>query len=408
MKNKIIKSALLIIIILYIQVVNIENAFAQAIPPQIHGEAVILFDMEHGQILYQKGSSLKLHISLSNKLMTALLAIESIKPGQKIPASKEAINADGSMLNLEAGEKYLAQDLVTAIMLTSANDAANVISEVIGGSTKEFVALMNKKANALHMSDTVFKNPTGLYNSEQYTTAKDLYLLLKYALKNPEFERLFTTKGLPFNDLSLINSNKLIWRYEGAEGGKAGYNEIDKQSAATLVSRSNRTLISIVLFGEEDAVWSDSISLLDFGFNNFMRGAIVQKGGKLRTAKAYDTTVNLISNEDVFYTYPYDESNIQKVEFATPDELKPPITKNVPQGNLIYTLKDQTIITIPLFPDKEVIPAPTVATRVKDLFKESKDLMYLVAFLILIEIILIIYKIVGAIRRSIRNRTRRT
>lgn len=402
MKYKIMIYITTILVLVNIQIAPL-NVLAAVSPPEIQAEAALLFDMEHGQILYEKASDQKLHISTACKLMTALLALEKIKSGQKIPVSKDALSTDGAILNLEAGEKYDADGLLAAIMLTPANDAAKALAEYVGKDTKRFVGMMNQKAKELNMTNTVFKNSTGLTDPEQHTTAKDIYLLLKYALKNPDFKRLFTIKGIPFNGKSLINSNKLIWRYEGAEGGKAGYNNKDKQSAVTLASRNNRNLISIVLFSKEDTVWSDSINLLDYGFNNFMRGAIAKKGEKIKTIKAGETKINLVSSEDVFYTYPYDDSNIRKVEFSTPDEVKPPIKKDIPLGNIVYTLKDGTIITIPLFSDRDFSLPPTVLSYINNRFKESGDLVYFVLFLIFVEIILIVRKIINIIRHRSKS-----
>lgn len=347
--------------------------FAQATAPDLMAESALLFDTEHGQILYEKSPDKKLHISTACKLMTALLALEKIKSGQKIPVSKDAVNTDGAILNLEAGEKYDAEDLLAAIMLTPANDAAKSLAEFVAEDTKKFVVMMNQKTKELNMTNTVFKNSTGLTDPEQYTTAKDMYLLLKYALKNPDFKRLFITKGIPFNSQSLVNSNRLIWRYEGAVGGKAGYNDKDRQSAVTLVARNNRSLVSIVLFSPGDSVWNASIDLIDYGLNNFMRGAIVNKGEKIRSAKAGAAEISFCSKEDVFYTYPYDDSNIRKVEISTSDEVKPPITKDNPLGNIIYTLKDGAVISVPLFSDKEISAPPSVFSYIKDRFKEAKS-----------------------------------
>lgn len=402
MKTQLFRCLFIILIIIFsIQIVSLPVLSAPNL--ELRAESALLFDTEHGQILFESAPDKRLHISTICKLMTALLALENIKPGQKIPVSRKAVNTDGAILNLEHGIRYESEELIAAIILTSANDAAKALAEYVEEDTKNFVYMMNQKAKELNMVHTVFKNCTGLTDPEQYTTAKDMYLLLKYALENPAFKRLFTLKGMPFNKKSLINSNKLIWQYEGAIGGKAGYNNKNIQSAVTLAARNNRNLVSIILFSEEDSVWADSINLLEYGFNNFMSGMIVKKGEKIRTTKVSGTEINLVSNGDVYYTFPYNENYIHKVEFFASDKLKPPITKDISIGSIIYTLKDGTIISIPLYSDRDVPSPTTLVSYIKDRLTESKDLVYLILFLILIEIILATYKIISAIKHRVKK-----
>jgi len=128
-------------------------------------------------------------------------------------------------------------------LLGSANDSANVLAEYIGGDEKGFVELMNKKAQELEMKDTYFTNPTGLYDEKQYTTAYDLAVLIRYALtKSSTFNEMFSAKARPWVDGTqiLINSNELFWSYDGVDGGKTGYNEIDRQTQLPLPQETGK------------------------------------------------------------------------------------------------------------------------------------------------------------------------
>lgn len=368
--------------------------------PQIAAESALLFELEHGQILFRKNVDTRLHVSSVNKLMTSLIALEKVKPYTKILISKNSVNVDGAILNLEVGEKYYIEDLITAVLLTPSNDAANAIAEYVGGDIDNFTALMNDKAKELKMQDTYFKNPTGLLDMEQYTTARDLYTFLRYSLKNPEFVRLYSKKGFPFSNKILTNRNKLFWSYDGVTGGKAGFNEKDKQTAITSAVRENRNLVSIVLYSPQETVWKDSTMLLDFGFKEFRRGRIVKSGDKIRTITVGDTEINLISIADIFYTHPLGDDNIDKVQFFIPDNLKPPILKDKPLGSMKYILKDGTVMDVPLFSDKELLPPKSFISRILSKFSDAKDLLYIVIILLFVEVVLVVKKVIGLINKK--------
>ena len=248
--------------------------FAVAEPPEIKAPSAILMEVQRGQILYQKNPKLKLHVSCANKIMTGLIALEKMQNqlNTNITVSKKAVSVEGAVLNLEVGGKYPVEDLIYSVLLGSANDSANVLAEYIGGDEKGFVELMNKKAQELEMKDTYFTNPTGLYDEKQYTTAYDLAVLIRYALtKSSTFNEMFSAKARPWVDGTqiLINSNELFWSYDGVDGGKTGYNEIDRQTAITTATRNGQRLICIVLDSPEESMYDDSVKLLDYGFLNF-------------------------------------------------------------------------------------------------------------------------------------------
>ncbi|NLF42684.1 MAG: D-alanyl-D-alanine carboxypeptidase, partial [Bacteroidales bacterium] len=213
-------------------------AFADREPLQIAAPSAILVESQRGQVLYEKDSKKKLHISSANKIMTALITLENMKDqlNTKVTISKNAVSVEGATLNLEVGEKYSVEDLLYSVILDSVNDSAIALAEYIGGDEKGFVELMNKKAIELKMSDTHFTNATGLYNEQQYTSAYDIALLIRYAVtKYSKFQKIFSSKAWPWsnNGKVLINSNELFWSYEGVDGGKTGYNDIERQTAIT-------------------------------------------------------------------------------------------------------------------------------------------------------------------------------
>ncbi|NSW89355.1 MAG: D-alanyl-D-alanine carboxypeptidase [Firmicutes bacterium] len=374
--------------------------------PEIKAPSAILIEAERGQILYKKQADKKLHISTANKIMTAVLVIEKGDLESKVTISKESTASEGSVLFLTVGEKYTVEDLLNAIILTNANDAANALAEYIGGDINKFVEIMNTKAKELNMQNTYFTNPTGLYDSAQYTTANDIGILMKYALGLPTFNRIFSYRAVPWVDKKgtdlLTNSNRLFWEYEGVDGGKTGYIQKELQTAITTATRNDRRLIAIVLDAPENSVLQDSVKLLDYGFNNFKKGVLVSKNQPLTSITIGDKEINLISTSDIYYTYPIGETYVKSFSFNISKNLKPPITKSMIIGIARYTLQDGTIIDVNLYPETEILPPDNFYTTLVKRLKENRDIFILLIFLICIEVLIILYKILKAIVKLIQ------
>lgn len=376
--------------------------------PNIKADSAILVESRRGQVLYEKQSTKKLHISAACKIMTALVAIEQSKLDSKVTISKESVDAEGSALSLEVGEKYSVEDLLYGIMLTSANDAAKALAEYIGGDVEKFVVLMNNKAHELNMKDTNFVNPTGLYDESQYTTAYDISLLMRYALNNPTFNRIFAVQAKPWiggdgKTQILTSQNKLFWRYDGVDGGKTGFNNKDQQTAITTATRGNQRFISVVLDSPENSVFDDSVQLLDFGFSNYKTSVLISKGSPQTTIQIGDKEVNLVSLNDVYYTHPIGESYIKSFDCTIAPDLNPPISKNRIIGTAKYVLNDNTVININLYPDTEIYPPEDFYSAAWKKITENRDILFLLAFLLFVEAVLILYNIIKLIRKLVKK-----
>ncbi|ABN52403.1 MAG TPA: D-alanyl-D-alanine carboxypeptidase [Hungateiclostridium thermocellum] len=378
--------------------------FAVAEPPEIKAPSAILMEVQRGQILYQKNPKLKLHVSCANKIMTGLIALEKMQNqlNTNITVSKKAVSVEGAVLNLEVGGKYPVEDLIYSVLLGSANDSANVLAEYIGGDEKGFVELMNKKAQELEMKDTYFTNPTGLYDEKQYTTAYDLAVLIRYALtKSSTFNEMFSAKARPWVDGTqiLINSNELFWSYDGVDGGKTGYNEIDRQTAITTATRNGQRLICIVLDSPEESMYDDSVKLLDYGFLNFRTGILVSMGQPLKKVTVGDKVIDLVSIGDYYYTYPAGENYIKNIEFKVPEKFDPPVLKSDVLGIAKYTLEDGTVIEVSLHPAVDVYSSMGLFESLINQVKEYRDIVILLCILLVIELFIAVYHIVRLIKR---------
>ncbi len=395
------------------------SAAGNKVAPEISAPSAILVEAETGQVLYSKNAGEKLHISSACKLMTALVAIENSDLNTNATVSAEAAGMEGSALNLEVGSKYMMNDLLYAIMLSSANDAAIVIAEnVSSGSIVKFVNKMNETALKLNMSNTHFTNPTGLMDDYQYTTAQDISSLIRYATKNITFNRMFTTKARPWYNPGeeaniLTSSNKLFWGYDGIEGGKTGYNNKKQQTLICTAARTDLNLICIVLDAPEDKLYSDAKALLDYGFNNFWKSTLVTKGEVLKTAMLDGNEINLVSQSDIKYVHPVGEDYIK--EFAATADLKPPLKKSIPAGSARYVLEDGTEISVGLYPASEIVPPDDLKTKINKVIQDNKDIFFIVLILVLIEVVLVLFNIgrlavrlVSWLIKLIRQRSRRS
>ncbi|NTV90906.1 MAG: D-alanyl-D-alanine carboxypeptidase, partial [Clostridiales bacterium] len=314
-----------------------------------------------------------------------------------VTISKDSVDAEGSALSLEVGEKYSLEDLLYAIMLSSANDAAKAVAEYVSGDTASFVIKMNETAARLKMDNTHFTNPTGLYDEGQYTTASDISAMIRYAISNSTFEKMFSTNARPWihkdGSTSILTSqNKLFWSFSGIEGGKTGYNKKELQSLITTAARNDLRLVCVVLDSPEESVFPDATALMEIGFSNFRKGILVKAEDKIDTVKIDGTPVNLIAAEDVYYVHPNGDSYIKDLTISTDSSV--PFKKGKIAGTATYLLNDGTTIDIALYPENEIIQSEDFLTTAKDKITENKDILYLIYFLIIIEIFLFISNII--------------
>ena len=259
--------------------------------PQIEGESAVLMDMITGTILYSKNADKAQYPASITKIMTALLGSESLKATDKFSMSETAAHGitdtQSSSIYADTGEEFTVEQALMAVMLQSANEMTLAIAEQTSGSVKKFVELMNLKARQLGCTNTHFNNPNGLPDEKHYTTANDMAKIARAAWFNPTFRKYCTTGYYEIpstNKFSetryLLNHHKMMsgqaYAYDGVFGGKTGYTEAAGNTLVTFARRGNMYLVSVVMQSINGA-YSDTKSLLDYGFNNFSRSAIKAK-----------------------------------------------------------------------------------------------------------------------------------
>ena len=241
-----------------------------AIAVDLSARAAALIDGKSGKVLFEKNKDERLPMASTTKIMTGLLACESKKMKKVVTVSPVASGTEGSSLWLEPGEKQTLENLTYGLMLRSGNDAAVAIAEYLGGSTEAFALMMNERAKKIGVQNTGFQNPNGLDAEGHFTTAYDLALISREAMKNKKFRKIVSTKSktIPWEssewDRSLTNHNKMLWRYEGCNGIKTGFTKKSGRCLVTSAKRGKTELICVTLNAPDD--WNDHTKMLDYGF----------------------------------------------------------------------------------------------------------------------------------------------
>jgi len=213
----------------------------------------LAIDAETGTVLYQRNSGISRYPASLTKLMTLYIAFAALKDGvaemdNKLPVSEHAAKQKKSKMWLKAGTYITLEDAIMSVIIHSANDAATVIAEGIGGSEKQFVMMMNEKARELGMTKTNFKNANGLYDDEQVSTAKDIGTLALAIMRNfPEYYPFFSLKEFTFNGKTYRSNNALLHYRDDIEGMKTGFVSKSGYHLVTVIRKGQNKIISVVM-----------------------------------------------------------------------------------------------------------------------------------------------------------------
>lgn len=260
-------------------------------PPEIEAKAAVLADLDTGQVLFAQRGSEARPIASVTKIMTALVVLERTSPEDVVTVSEEAAPSPTSYglseLKLLPGERITVRELLYALLLQSANDAAVALAEHVGGSVGGFVKLMNRRARALGLTDTKFFSPSGI-DDRGRSTARDLVTISREAYRYPLFADLVATR---FHDVAapegaeprrIQNRNVLLWLYPGAIGVKTGFTTAAGFCVVAAAEREGRRLLAVVL-GATGEPFSEAAVLLDHGFVAFEERTLVQRGEQTGT-----------------------------------------------------------------------------------------------------------------------------
>ena len=287
-------------------------------PFQVKGlsaQSALLLDCTTGRVLFCKDSNRKSLIASTTKIMTALLVCEQCNVLDRVRIPAEAVGIEGSSMYLQPNEILTVQELLYGMMLHSGNDAAAALAIYCGGTLEGFVQMMNDKARVLNMTNTHFENPHGLDAECHYSTAEDLGKLAAYAMENPVFAKIVSTKNVQIGDRYLKNHNKLLWYLDGADGIKTGYTKKAGRILVSSASREGRRLVAVTIADPDD--WRDHEQLIEMGFSNYKPQTIVLKDmvlGITEVAGGFERQVELVAAED----FSYSVGNNENIEISLP------------------------------------------------------------------------------------------
>ena len=252
--------------------------------PSVYADAAIVMEASTGLILYEKNINQAYYPASITKIMTALLAIENSSLSEVVTFSKEAIydvDLDSSRIGIDVGEQLTIQQCLYAILLESANEVTYAIAEHIAGSIPAFADMMNARAESIGCTNTHFVNPHGLPDDNHYTSAHDMALITREAMKNETFRKIFDTRTYqipPTNIQSetryLRNHHKFVLKqdylYDDCIGGKTGYTSVAKYTLVSVAKRGDLELICVILHDDcNEHQYTDTKKLFDFCFDNF-------------------------------------------------------------------------------------------------------------------------------------------
>jgi len=234
--------------------------------PGVHASAALLVDPVTGRVLWMHRPHQQRAIASLTKLMTALLAQQRGDTSGSFRVTPAMTGIPGSGLDLHAGERVSAHDMLAATLLLSANDAATALAVRSADTTPKFVGLMNKEAHSLGLKDTHYSNPSGIYDTGNHSSAWDVAELSRRVLGVGALAGLVGSKVYtPQKGNDYINTNKLLWTYPGAVGIKTGFTSASGPSVVAAATRSGHTLIAVVLDAHGDE-FTNAANLLDWGF----------------------------------------------------------------------------------------------------------------------------------------------
>jgi len=380
------KRLLTLAIILMLIISNTGIAYAE--PPSLDAGAYILIDAQTGDVLCEKNSSESLYPASTTKIMTAILALENGDPEEVLTASQSAIDAigyNGSNIGIIPGEKIPMKSLIQAMMISSANEASNIIAEHIGGSIEGFAEMMNNKAIDLGAVDTHFVNASGIHDEMHYTTAADIALIARYAMTIPEFREIVSTKSFtmpPTNKHAkwpvLSNSNKLMLTNESdlyeINGIKTGFTgPAGNNLVSSAINDEGMELIAAVMCVKNENAAENvriySKELLDYGFNSFKRVELVEKGKVYRNVKVEDAAdiygLDLITSDSLVRVLPKEESrrDIREVSHLS-EKIYAPVNKGDIMGYVEFFRGDSSIGSVDLIAARSIEYKPEPVTLV--------------------------------------------
>ena len=353
----------------------------------IVGESAIVVDYDSGDILYSKNPDKKMYPASTTKIMTALLTLENLELDTNIVIDDETPFTEGSRIYLIEDEVMSIEDLLYALLLESANDAAVALAKAVSGDVDSFVSLMNERAKEIGATNTHFSNPNGLPDETHVTTVHDMALIAREAFENDLFREIVKTVKYVIDPTEkqpesryLTNGNRFLWasgngnkifydgdwidiKYPIVDGIKTGYTLAAQQCLVTTASKGGRRVITVVFKSQhksqEKNIFTDTRTLIDYGLDSFENVTLSNSGERIITADIYggkENTLEVISGQTLIRSLPGDtDIDTIKNSIHLNENLNAPVMEGDLVGDISFSMNEKLIGTVPLLADKTVL-----------------------------------------------------
>ena len=356
MKNKKLFVILFLIFLMLFPFAQISSANEVSEALSVSAETYFIMDNRTNKVLYSKEENKKMYPASTTKILTAIIVLENCNLDDIVTASYDAIMSvpqGYSTAKIQIGEQLTVEQLLELLLVPSANDAANVLAEHVGGTMDSFVTMLNTKINELGLTGTHFTNVYGLHDENHYTTAHDLAFIMKYCLKNDTFRKLagqascaipttnkYGTRSYNSTNELLISNNTNYYKYLTA--GKTGFTSKAKGCLVSSAYRDDLELICIVL--GSNSRFSDTKTLYEYAYSNYSIKDIVNENDTITTIKISNAT-KATENLDLLVTesIPALVNNNDSISEITPEiilneNISAPIEEGTSLGKVKYTI----------------------------------------------------------------------
>lgn len=355
----------------------------QIIPaePSINAKSWILVDSSTGKVILENNADLRLPPASLAKMMTTYITSNEIKAGRMKPEDlvtisdnawrKGGAKTGGSTMFLDPRSKVPVIDLMRGVIIQSGNDASIALAEHISGGEIAFADLMNQQAELLQMTNSEFKNSSGLPEEGMYSSARDLSKIANAIIKDhPMSYKIYSEKYFKHNNINQPNRNRLLWRDKSVDGLKTGRTDEAGFCLVASAEREDMRLISVVLGASNDETRSrESQRLLSYGFRYFNTQTLFKSKEIIKSdVKIWFGTekfLNLTIDEDAVLTFPRGAEDDLKAEFTIDEVIKAPVKVGDPLGLLKISLENELLLEIPLVSSQNITKG-NVISRIID------------------------------------------
>lgn len=350
-------------------------------PSELHALSAVLMDGDSGRVLYEKDGKTPLANASTTKVLTCIVALESSPGDDYVQVSRNAASQPEVRLGLQKGEQYYLEDLLYSLMLKSHNDTAVAIAEHCGGTVEGFARMLNRKAKQIGCKDTYFITPNGLdaqdENDKHHTTAEDLALIMRYAIKNKTFLHISQTRDYTFSEItgkrtfSVHNANALLDMMDGVLAGKTGYTSQAGYCYVCAWEEEGKTFV-VSLLGcgwpnHKTYKWSDTKKLLSYGAYNYDYETYWQEPhtSKILVTDGVENMQNIgekvylrgkcsVTSEDREKEILLKKGEAVTCKTEIPQKVSAPVLKGEKLGRIAYYLDGKLIDFYPVYAERSV------------------------------------------------------